>query len=243
VIWIMSDERSSTHARLATLYSGGKDSNYAMFQAAKSGFDIACLLSLRPPDVESLLFHYPNSGLTGLQAESLGIPILTKDIRRGDDELDSLSQLVAEAKAKFGIEGIVTGAVKSRYQLDRFGEVFESNGVKGVNPLWGLDEEAYLRRLVPEGFRAIVTRVAALGLGPDWLGAELDIQKIEDLIMLARKNRFNPSLEGGEGETFVLDMPLFKKEVVVLEAEKSWEKGEGTLSIKKAILRNKTADV
>ncbi len=173
----------------------------------------------------------------------MGIPILTRDIRPGDEELGSLSQLVAEAKAKFGVMGIVTGAVKSRYQMERFGKVFERNGVKGVNPLWGIDEEAYLRKLVPEGFRAIVTRVAALGLGPDWLGAELDAQKIEDLIMLARKNRFNPSLEGGEGETFVLDMPLFKKKVVVLEAEKSWEKGEGTLSIKKAILRNKTADV
>jgi len=239
----MSDERSFKHAKLAVLYSGGKDSNYALFQAAKSGFDIACLLAVRPPDVESLLFHYPNSGLTGLQAESLDIPILTRVIRPGDEELGSLSQLVAEAKAKFGVMGIVTGAVKSRYQMERFGKVFERNGVKGVNPLWGIDEEAYLRKLVPEGFRAIVTRVAALGLGPDWLGAELDAQKIEDLIMLARKNRFNPSLEGGEGETFVLDMPLFKKKVVVLEAEKSWEKGEGTLSIKKAILRNKTADV
>lgn len=239
----MSDERSFKHAKLAVLYSGGKDSNYALFQAAKSGFDIACLLAVRPPDVESLLFHYPNSGLTELQAESLDIPILTRVIRPGDEELGSLSQLVAEAKAKFGVMGIVTGAVKSRYQMERFGKVFERNGVKGVNPLWGIDEEAYLRKLVPEGFRAIVTRVAALGLGPDWLGAELDAQKIEDLIMLARKNRFNPSLEGGEGETFVLDMPLFKKKVVVLEAEKSWEKGEGTLSIKKAILRNKTADV
>jgi len=239
----MSDERSFKHAKIAVLYSGGKDSNYALFQAAKSGFDIACLLSLRPPDVESPLFHYPNSELTGLQAESLGIPILAKDIRTGDDELDVLSQLVAEAKDRFDVVGIVTGAVKSRYQLDRFGRVFERNRLKSVNPLWGVDEESYLRRLVPEGFRAIVTRVAALGLGPDWLGVELNAQKIEDLIMLARKNRFNPSLEGGEGETFVLDMPLFKKEIVVVEAERFWEQGAGTLSIKKAVLRNKTADV
>jgi diphthine-ammonia ligase len=242
-MWIMSDERSIELAKLAVLYSGGKDSNYALFEAVKRGFGIACLLSIRPPDVESLLFHFPNSRLTGLQAESLGIPILTRDIRPGEDELNVLSQLVDEAKARFGVMGVVTGAVKSKYQFDRFGKVFEDNGVKGVNPLWGLDEEAYLRRLVPEGFRAIMTRVAALGLGPDWLGVELDAQRIEDLIRLARKNRFNPSLEGGEGETFVLDMPLFKKKVVVLEAEKSWERGEATLSIKKAILRNKTADV
>jgi len=80
-------------------------------------------------------------------------------------------------------------------------------------------------------------------LGPEWLGAELDATRIESLISLAHKYRFNPTLEGGEGETFVLDMPLFRRELVIMEAESRWERGEGTLSIKKAILRNKTTDV
>ncbi len=238
----MRDERSNP-PRLAVLYSGGKDSNYALFQAIKEGFEVACLLSVRPADVDSMLFHHPNTHLTTLQAESLGIPILAKEIRRGQDENECLSELVAEAKDRFGVVGVVTGAVKSKFQMDRFGGVFARNGLEGVNPLWGVDEESYLRRLVPDGFRAIVTRVAALGLGPEWIGAELDEDGIERLISLARKNRFNPSLEGGEGETFVLDMPMFSRKIVVLEAEKSWERGEGTLSIKKAILRDKTADV
>jgi diphthine-ammonia ligase len=239
----MSDERSTKHHSLAALYSGGKDSNYALYQATKRGFKVACLLSLRPPNVESLLFHYPNSRLTDLQAESLGMPILTRDISVGEDELSALSALVAEAKTRFHIAGVITGAVKSKYQMDEFGQAFERNGLESINPLWGTDEESYLRSLVPEGFKAIVTRVAALGLGPDWLGVELDAKRIEDLISLAHRYHFNPSLEGGEGETFVLDMPLFKKEVVIIEAEKRWERGEGTLSIKKAILRNKTTDV
>jgi len=242
-MWIMSDERSRRQRRSAVLYSGGKDSNYAMYQAIKGGSEVVCLLSLRPPSVESMLFHYPNSRLTDLQAESLGLPILARDVEAGQDELRVLSELVSEAKGKFGVDSVITGAVKSQYQMGRFGRIFEQNGLEGVNPLWGTDEESYLRRLVPEGFRAILTRVAALGLGPDWLGAELDGKRIEELITLSRRNRFNPSLEGGEGETFVLDMPLFRKEIVVLESEKIWEKGEGTLSIKKAILRNKTADV
>jgi len=239
----MSDERSFNHAKLAVLYSGGKDSNYALFQAVRAGFDVVCLLSVRPTDVESMLFHYPNSELTGLQAECLGIPMLARDIRRGQNELECLSGLAAEARDRFGVTGVVTGAVKSRYQMERFGGVFERNGLQGVNPLWGANEESYLRRLVADGFVAIMTRVAALGLGPEWLGVELDAKRVEDLISLAHKYQFNPSLEGGEGETFVLDMPLFSKKIVVVEAEKRWEKGEGTLSIKKAILRNKTADV
>jgi ABC transporter with metal-binding/Fe-S-binding domain ATP-binding protein len=241
---IMSDERPLKHgARLAVLYSGGKDSNYALLQAVRSGYEVACLLSIRPPSVESMLFHFPNSHLTGLQAESLGLPLLTRDTLPEGDDLKALRSLVGEAKERFRLAGIVTGAVKSKYQMTRFGEVFESSGLTSFNPLWGADEESYLRRLVKEGFKVIVTRVAALGLGPDWLGVRLDADRVEELIGLARRNRFNASLEGGEGETFVLDMPLFRKEIVVLETERSWGQGEGTLSIKKAILRNKTTDV
>jgi diphthine-ammonia ligase len=242
-MWIMSDERSTKHPSLAALYSGGKDSNYALYQAVKRGFRIACLLSLRPANVESLLFHYPNSGLTYLQAESLGMPILMRDVGVEQDELGALSALVAEAKIRFRVAGVITGAVKSKYQMDKFGQVFERNGLESINPLWGADEESYLRSLVPEGFKAIITRVAALGLGDDWLGAELDAKRIENLISLAHKYHFNPSLEGGEGETFVLDMPLFRRRVEIIETEKRWERGEGTLNIKKAILRDKTADV
>jgi ABC transporter with metal-binding/Fe-S-binding domain ATP-binding protein len=239
----MSDERSHNPPRVAVLYSGGKDSNYALFEAVNAGFKIACLLSIRPANVESMLFHFPNTELTELQAESLGIPLLAQYVEQGQDEIHCLSEMVADAKDRFEVVGVVTGAVKSRYQMDKFGRVFELNGLEGLSPLWGADEERYLRRLVPAGFKAIVTRVAALGLGPEWVGAELDVGKIEELISLARRNKFNPSLEGGEGETFVLDMPLFKKRIVVIEAEKSWNRGEGTLSIKKAILRDKTADV
>lgn len=239
----MSDERSLNPVRLAVLYSGGKDSNYALLQAVNGGYHVACLISVRPASVESMLFHHPNVELTGLQAESLGIPIITGEVNEGQDELDRLSELVREAKEMFGVVGVVTGAVKSRYQMERFDRVFERNKLEGISPIWGADEESYLRKLAPSGFKAIITRVAALGLGPEWLGAELDERRIEELISLARRNKFNPSLEGGEGETFVLDMPLFKKRVVVLESAKSWERGEGTLSIKKATLRDKSADV
>jgi diphthine-ammonia ligase len=239
----MSYERSSRpQSRVAVLYSGGKDSNYALYEASKKGFEVVCLLTLRPVDVESMLFHYPNASWTGLQAEALGIPLLAREVNP-KDELRSLSELVAEAKVAHEIEGVVTGAVKSHYQLAKFGRVFEENGLDGINPLWNVDEEQYLRKLVADGFRAILTRVAALGLGSEWLGAELDSRRVERLISLARKERFNPSLEGGEGETFVLDQPLFRKEIVVLEADKAWTRDEGTLSIKKAILRNKPADV
>lgn len=228
--------------KLAVLYSGGKDSNFAMYQMAKQGHEILCLLTIEPKDAGSMLFHYPNISWTHLQSQSLGIPQLTRS-SDGEDELALLQDIVYEAKRKYSIEGVVTGGIKSHYQKERFHDVFRKGGLVGVDPLWAIDEESYLRELPRNHFKVTVTRVAALGLGTKWLGIQLDDAKVEELVLLSRKYHFNPSLEGGEGETFVTDMPMFKKEILILEAEAIWSRDEGILNIKKAILRDKLQHV
>jgi diphthamide synthase (EF-2-diphthine--ammonia ligase) len=46
-------------------------------------------------------------------------------------------------------------------------------------------------------------------------------------------------LEGGEGETFVLDAPFFNKRIVVDEVEKQWDGLRGVVWIKKGdVLRD-----
>ncbi len=42
---------------------------------------------------------------------------------------------------------------------------------------------------------------------------------IEELISAALKYGFNPALEGGEGETFVVDAPLFRNRIVIDDGE------------------------
>jgi diphthine-ammonia ligase len=228
---------------LAVLYSGGKDSNFALYEVVRRGDDVTCLITLRPADEESMLFHYPNVKLTVLQAESLKLPLLAYDISAGEDELYMMSELVGRAKREYGIEGIVTGGLKSVYQRDRFESVCRLHQIKGINPLWNMNEVVYLRCLMASGFKILITRVAAEGLGPEWLGVELDAARVERLIALATTKGFNASFEGGEGETFVLDMPLFEKQIVVLKSERTWDKGAGTLNIIKATLRDKATHV
>ena len=63
--------------KLASLFSGGKDSAYAIYLAQKQGHEIKCLLSVFPKSDESHLLHYPNIELTKLQSESMNIPQLT----------------------------------------------------------------------------------------------------------------------------------------------------------------------
>jgi diphthine-ammonia ligase len=53
--------------------------------------------------------------------------------------------------------------------------------------------------------------------------------------------RFGVSLvgEGGEYEILVLDAPIFRKRLRILEAEKVWEGQSGYFLVKKAVLEAK----
>ncbi len=61
--------------RVAVLYSGGKDSNYALYWALKQGgFEVKYLVSMVSESDESYMYHVPNIHLTELQARAIGIP-------------------------------------------------------------------------------------------------------------------------------------------------------------------------
>ena len=77
-----------------------------------------------------------------------------------------------------------------------------------------------MRELLSYGFEAVITRIAADGLDEKWLGRVIDVQAVQALQMLAKKNGLNPAGEGGEFETAVLDGPLFKKRIFLKKVRK-----------------------
>ena len=64
--------------KLAALFSGGKDSTYAIHLAKKLHHSVEVLLTLYPHSNESHLLHYPNIKFTSLQSESMKIPQLAE---------------------------------------------------------------------------------------------------------------------------------------------------------------------
>ncbi|MGC8543001.1 MAG: diphthine--ammonia ligase [Vulcanisaeta sp.] len=206
--------------RVCSLFSGGKDSTYALHWAVLKGFDVACLLTLKPQRVDSWMFHYPNIEWTKYQADALGIPqvmYVTNGIK--DLELEDLKNALIDIKKEFGIYGIVTGALLSDYQRMMINIVAKEVDLKVYSPLWRKNQVNYLVDLYNHGFRFVLTSISTMGIDPRLLGRVLTISDINDLINSALKYGFNPALEGGEGETFVVDAPLFKKEVVIEDGE------------------------
>ncbi len=194
-----------------------------------------CLITLFPRSESSYMFHFPNVAWTKLQADAIGVPQLTWETEGVKEaELDDLRDALKAAKQRFGLDGLYTGALASSYQKTRVEKTSSQVGLECVSPLWHVDSEGHLRTLLREGFIVEVVSVSALGLGEGWLGRTLDHAAVDELVGLAAKYKFHVGFEGGEGETFVLDCPLFSKRIEVVSSKKHWRGDSGYLEITEA---------
>jgi ABC transporter with metal-binding/Fe-S-binding domain ATP-binding protein len=220
--------------KLGVLFSGGKDSCFALWKASKE-HDISCLITLESANSESYMFHTPNIKLTRLQAEAMGLPIVSvATAGEKEAELADLRAAIARAVKEFGIEGIVTGAIDSVYQSTRIQQICNQLGLWCFNPLWQRQQPGLLEELVASRFLAIITGVFAYPLGSDMLGRDINRSMIAELSRLQEKHGISPSGEGGEIETFVLDGPIFKKRILLMKKRKAFSRDSGTLVIEEA---------
>jgi ABC transporter with metal-binding/Fe-S-binding domain ATP-binding protein len=218
---------------LAALYSGGKDSTFALYKAMKEGHQVSCLITMLPDKDDSLFFHYPNAYCTLYQAECLGLPLVSTKARcQGrKEELDALQQALSEAKQTFAIDGIVTGGLASKFQQENFQQICDKLDLKYYSPSWGLDQTQYMHDLLANNFVIMIVGVSAAGLDESWLGRILDSSALNELETLSKKHGFSIAFEGGEAETFVLDCPVFKKRIEVKYAKKHWDGIRGYFEI------------
>ena len=211
--------------RLGCLFSGGKDSTYAIYESIKHGHEVSCLMTLFPPSNESQLFHFPNICITPLVAKALRIPQLVSSIRETNlqCELESLEGLIRQARIMYHIDGIVHGGISSNFQNSNFNNCCSKYGLGIVSPLWGRPPFKFMKELISNGFKTLVTSVSAMGLDRYWLGKTIGEEELKILVELSARNRFNLNFEGGEAETLVLDSPIHHQKVDVAESEIHWD--------------------
>ena len=204
--------------RMASLFSGGKDSTYAIYLAKKRGYSIDCLITLYPFNEESVLLHLPNKEAAKLQSQAMNIPIIECQIPANDlnCELNSLDKLVKIAKKKFKIEGLVDGGIISKFQKNAFSILCKDNDLILYSPLWKVDQFSYMKELLDHKFSIIIIGVSAMGLDNTWLGKIIEQNELEKLFILSKKYGFNPAFEGGEAETLVIDCPIFEKKLEII---------------------------
>jgi diphthine-ammonia ligase len=214
------------------LFSGGKDSTYALSWALKN-HKVLYLVSMFSKREDSYMYHIPNIHLTEILAQALEIPIITGETKGiKEEEVEDLYFVLKEIP---NVEGVVTGAWESNYQRERIEEVCKRLELKVFNPLWKKDPEEVLKKMIKKGFEIIIVGVAAHGFNEDWLGRKLDLRCLKDLKELNKKFEIHLAGEGGEYETLVTDGPIFKKKLEILKTEKHWDgsTNSGFLEVKK----------
>ncbi len=218
--------------RLASLLSGGKDSVYAAHLMQRE-HQLSYMVSMKPENPNSYMFHTVNIDVTRLQAEAWGIPYVeAKTEGEKENELDDLK----ETLSTLDIDGVITGAIASKYQADRVNRLCHELGLTHLSPLWARDREQLLHEMLSSGMQIIFSAVAAHGLDQSWLGEPLTPERITKLRNL--NDRFGVDMcgEGGEYESLVVDAPWFTRRIEIHEAERTWDGVSGRYNIKKAQL-------
>lgn len=199
----------------ASLTSGGKDSILSCQKALDSGRDVKYLVTARPENTDSYMFHSANLDAVPVIARVAGMEYV--EITTHGRKEEELADLEA-GLAALDIEGVIAGAVASVYQADRVRAICDRLGLELYTPLWHMDTE-HLIREVADRLDAMIIVTAAEGLDESYLGARFDSALIERLKKVAASHRINLAGEGGEYESLTLNAPFYSRPVTYTTSE------------------------
>ena len=229
-----------------SLFSGGKDSSWALYQALEAGHNVTRLLTVHPSE-DSYMYHVPETQLASVAAESIGIELVEVDpgdlaasdaddsAAQGDAELEPLEDALTDIADEIALAGVTAGAIESEFQTNRIQDMCDRLGINLFAPLWQRDSEQLAADMLDAGFEITILQVAAYGLDESWLGRTLDADAIDDLRGLNEEYGVHLLGEGGEFETFVTNGPHMDRRIE-LEYDTEWHGDSGRVRITDARL-------
>lgn len=199
----------------AALTSGGKDSILSCQKAIDGGKVVRYLVTARPKNHNSYMFHSANLDAVPVIARVAGMEYVEIETQGNkEEELKDLER----GLAALDIEGVVAGAVASRYQADRVKTITDRLGLALFTPLWHMDPETLLRE-VARRMDAMIVVTAAEGLDAGFLGARFNDDLIRRLKDVAATRRIHLAGEGGEYESLTLNAPFYSRPVTYSTTE------------------------
>lgn len=199
---------------VVSLWSGGKDSCLACYQAIRSGYQVKYLLNFVSKEYKRCCFHGLEAQLLDLQAKLIGIPLIQKEVSPDMDQYEEeFKQAVSELRAT-GIRQMVFGDVYLEEHKTWVDRVCGELEIEPIEPLWNLSPEVIVENFINSGFKAIVVSCKD-ELGENFVGRPVDRGLLEEL----KRRKICPCGENGEFHTFVIDGPLFKKRIKITKSK------------------------
>jgi diphthine-ammonia ligase len=217
------------------LISGGKDSIYALTKCVESGHKLICLANLYPPanisELDSYMYQSVGAEIIETIASALEYPLVRGEItgkpvelglgyqKTPNDEVEDLFELLKKVKDAYPeVQAVSSGAIKSTYQKNRVEEICGRLGLVSLAPLWDREPKALITEMAEHKLEGILVRICSWGLKKNHLGKSI-VELKDYLISLQDKYDVHCCGEGGEFETIVVDCPMYKRRIIIEEAE------------------------
>jgi len=201
-------------------WSGGKDSCLAYYKAIQSGYQISHLVNFISAEYKRVSFHGTPAELIQLQADSIGIPLVQKEVQPDDYE-PAFKEAIRKLLPK-DIKGMVFGDIYLQEHKQWVERICQELGIKAPEPLWGMRTEDILEEFIRSGFEAIIVSANAsaqfghYGIDKEWIGHKIDNDFIR---YLKTKPYIDLCGESGEYHTFVVNGPIFKNKLNIIKKE------------------------
>ena len=203
--------------KVAIMYSGGKDSTFAIDLALEKGWDIEYLISIKPTRTDCYLFHFATVEHTKELAKILEIPHILEKCKIADPEKEAqiVRKIVEKQQKTMPVNAVVLGGTGlQETQLRSIQNALRSLGIEVFASHAGEEHDLIVEKMLDKGYEIMITQVASDGLMP-WLGRTLTKENFKELKEDSVNFKFHIGFEGGYADTLVLDGPIFKKKLQV----------------------------
>ena len=202
---------------VAILYSGGKDSTFAIQHALDKGWNIKYLISVKPTRKDCFLFHFATVEQTKDLAKMLNIPHFYVKCRVADPikEAEIVKKVVESNQKKMNIDAVVLGGTGlQETQLKSIQNALRPSKVEAFASHAGEEHDLVMEEMLNKGYEILITQIASDGL-KDWLGKKITKENFKQLRKDSLRYGFHIGFEGGYADTLVTDCPLFSKRMVI----------------------------
>jgi diphthine-ammonia ligase len=206
--------------KAVALFSGGKDSLYAVYLAEKQGVTVDHLLTLLPT-LPWPSPHAENIDALKILAESMGKHHKIVDFKREGAFVKALKSLEVDA--------LIAGDINVEAHLAGLKDVCNKTDLELLEPIYGRDTSELFNEIFGLGFKALITGVNLKYLGEEWLSFVINEESGAEF--LSKIGDVDPLGENGEFHTLVLECPLYVKPFKVKSFEKKVAKDMAYLNV------------
>lgn len=192
------------------VWSGGKDSAFALYKAQKEKeYEVERLLT-SVSDFDRISMHGVRTVLLDKQSESLGIPLNVIKLHENAsvEEYEEIMDSQLKIFQKQGFTHCLFGDIFLEDIRMYREKQMKRAGMNAVFPLWKRNSMYLIKEFIDLGFKSVIVCVDERYLDKSFVGRIIDKSLLNDI-----PSNVDPCGENGEYHSFVFDGPNFKMPV------------------------------